>query len=343
MKRITFLDSLKGLTIFFVLWGHSIQNLRDEDDFLNNALFEFIYSFHMPLFFIISGFFFKTSLRKSFKDFTLNKVIQLLLPCISWTLIFAFLYQITLDSDINWTAILNRVINPKEWYYWFLRDLFFSYFLMYVSYKIFKNETLAILFSIIFVLIIPDSFRMQRTFLPFFIIGILLKGNFNWILKKKNVLLCLTGLMFIVSIYFWKGIYTIYRTDFPSIINWQTLSINLSNIDISFFRLCIGAFGGLFFFLLIEKIENQGVFFKKLQSIGKQSLGIYILQLPFLEVFANKYLDFSNINLIMYNFVITPLISFLTLLVCLLIIQIIKKNKVLDLILLGNNSILTGN
>lgn len=82
-QRIEYIDALKGLAIFFVLWGHSLQYLKNEADFFHNPIFEFIYSFHMPLFFMISGFFFNSSLKLNFKEFIYKKTIQLLLPCIA--------------------------------------------------------------------------------------------------------------------------------------------------------------------------------------------------------------------------------------------------------------------
>lgn len=51
-KRIQFVDMAKGLTILLVIVGH-IDTV--------SVLKVSIYSFHMPLFFILSGYFIKTS------------------------------------------------------------------------------------------------------------------------------------------------------------------------------------------------------------------------------------------------------------------------------------------
>lgn len=57
-NRISYIDILKGFGIFFVVFGHvtHIGELRD-----------YIWNFHMPLFFFVSGFLYKPSL--SFRDF----------------------------------------------------------------------------------------------------------------------------------------------------------------------------------------------------------------------------------------------------------------------------------
>lgn len=49
-KRIEYIDFIKGICIFIVVWGHSIQNMGDGNDFWTNPVHEFICSFHMPIF-----------------------------------------------------------------------------------------------------------------------------------------------------------------------------------------------------------------------------------------------------------------------------------------------------
>lgn len=51
-KRILSLDYMKALAIFFVVLGHLIDGVDSSD----NVFRTFIYSLHMPLFFIVSGF-----------------------------------------------------------------------------------------------------------------------------------------------------------------------------------------------------------------------------------------------------------------------------------------------
>jgi len=47
-KRIEWLDVLKGIGIFFVVAGHFYKS--------DDPVLVYIYSFHMPLFFFISGY-----------------------------------------------------------------------------------------------------------------------------------------------------------------------------------------------------------------------------------------------------------------------------------------------
>lgn len=55
-KRGPFIDSLKGIAILLVVIGHVIVAIFGEEQAKYNLVFRICYSFHMPLFMIISGF-----------------------------------------------------------------------------------------------------------------------------------------------------------------------------------------------------------------------------------------------------------------------------------------------
>lgn len=54
--RIIWADSLKGWLILLVILGHAIQSTLAKDCF-DNHLWNLIYSFHMPAFMAVSGWF----------------------------------------------------------------------------------------------------------------------------------------------------------------------------------------------------------------------------------------------------------------------------------------------
>lgn len=58
MKRLIWADALKGILIVLVVLGHSIQAsmMKLGGDFLNDYLWNIIYSFHMPVFIAVSGY-----------------------------------------------------------------------------------------------------------------------------------------------------------------------------------------------------------------------------------------------------------------------------------------------
>lgn len=85
-KRIYSLDFVKLVAIYCVLWGHCIQSLVPEVGSVEGKpVLLYIYSFHMSLFMIVSGYFAIKSVEgKSFKKLIVDKFKQLIIPCISW-------------------------------------------------------------------------------------------------------------------------------------------------------------------------------------------------------------------------------------------------------------------
>ena len=78
--RLRSFDILKLFTIFLVLWGHCIQYFLSSEP-IDEPLYRTIYSFHMPLFMMISGYFAASSMHIRLIDFLKKKSVQLLLPC----------------------------------------------------------------------------------------------------------------------------------------------------------------------------------------------------------------------------------------------------------------------
>ncbi len=100
-KRIDYFDIAKGIGIILMILGHmSLQNR-----YLKN----FIYSFHMPLFFIISGYFFKERDNKQcLKTIFKKLIIPYILTCLC--IIFYKVFRLVLDG--NFSEITNTI---KVW------------------------------------------------------------------------------------------------------------------------------------------------------------------------------------------------------------------------------------
>lgn len=134
-KQIDFISICKGIGIILVVIGH-----------LNIGEYwhQVIYSFHMPLFFFISGYLFKDKYLDNPKDFVLKKVNSLYFPFLKWAMIFLFLHNIFVcfhieegmygikDFLIGGANILlfcnyDPILGPT----WFLRSLFVSLLIFY--------------------------------------------------------------------------------------------------------------------------------------------------------------------------------------------------------------------
>lgn len=88
-KRDVSLDIAKGILIFLVVWGHSIQfgfgyEYGESYQCLDDYIFRAICSFHMPLFMAISGYLYYYSNRKSFKKVVTSRLKSIGIPYLAY-------------------------------------------------------------------------------------------------------------------------------------------------------------------------------------------------------------------------------------------------------------------
>lgn len=97
------IDILKGIGILTVILGHCLTWPSN----VNN----FIYSFHMPLFFLVSGYFFKktASWKLFIKDFK-----RLVLPYL-WVSAIIFIAFMGYDFHDNSFPLLEKIVYPLLW------------------------------------------------------------------------------------------------------------------------------------------------------------------------------------------------------------------------------------
>jgi len=119
----------KSLGIMLMVVGHSG---------CPTGLYHFIYFFHMPLFFFISGYFFNPESTNSKKIFLSRKVKTLWVPFVKWSFIFLLLHNVLFSfrmEEILYTQkdFWQRVFmipfmfgeDPLVGGYWFLNNLFY--------------------------------------------------------------------------------------------------------------------------------------------------------------------------------------------------------------------------
>lgn len=101
------LDYLKAFAIILVVFGHCLRyGLGKGNDIFDNNVMKFIYSFHMPLFMLISGYLFGFSIQKhTLKENFINKIKTLMIPIAIWTI------PITLiDMILDYLLALSETI-----------------------------------------------------------------------------------------------------------------------------------------------------------------------------------------------------------------------------------------
>lgn len=90
-------DFIKGILIILVVIGHAIQALYgiDNKEVWYNPIFNIVYTFHMPLFIFISGYFFSSSLKYSFSILLEKKATRLLVPTFIWSTVILLISKVS--------------------------------------------------------------------------------------------------------------------------------------------------------------------------------------------------------------------------------------------------------
>lgn len=102
-QRDVTIDIVKGMAILFVVIGHLLQ--YNTADGSHGVCFNWIYSFHMPLFMLLSGYVaaFNRDKIKDFHSFICKKAVQLLLPYAFWS----FIINPWILKDLRGTELIS--------------------------------------------------------------------------------------------------------------------------------------------------------------------------------------------------------------------------------------------
>ena len=196
--------------------------MSKNQDFFENPIFKIIYSFHMPLFMLISGYLFYFSLNsgKSFRELFLNKIKRVLVPILSWGILTFIIKEILKFSikDINFNIFVKDIfslLGGIDNMFWFLTTLLFSSLIVLVINKFTKNVELVYFISFILLLFIPDISNMVylKFMYPYYIAGITYNKYKESINKK--VLIYMAIIIFIVLMPLYnKQCYIYIRNEF---------------------------------------------------------------------------------------------------------------------------------
>lgn len=317
---------LKAFAIFLVVLGHTLQYGYNygNNDFYSNYVWAIIYSFHMPLFIMLSGFFASSSLKDSFLVMLEKKISRIWLPAYLWLFIALVLGGALCAYNKSTIYILANYFPPVYNIFWFINALIFCYIIFYCSKKIFKNDIVSSIISSILMILVPFGYINNTNFmLPFFWFGYFFYKYEYRIYKYRKKILCISFIVFIILCAFWTGRFTVYK--YPIIIS-PIQSINYYVIII--YRYAIGLFGSVFFWTCFMCLKNWNKYkcISKLTKCGQYTLIIYILNIICCEIYSRSSLHFFNYhgNLLFYN-TIAVFISILFISIIMSIVFILNK------------------
>ena len=129
--RIVWVDCCKGICIVLVVFGHVTGGLDAAGILADNSIFlalsRWVYLFHMPAFFLLSGILATKSLARPWLSVLRNKTGTLVYPYVLWTWIYltAQLCSSNLANNPPDVARALRLLwEPYGYGLWFLYCLF---------------------------------------------------------------------------------------------------------------------------------------------------------------------------------------------------------------------------
>jgi len=270
VTRDEYIDSLKGVLIFLVVYGHILLGNFPAGS-INCTLKNFIFMFHMPLFIYLSGMFSHIKDRMKYK----KSIVRLL----ETYLFFQFIhYIIPLPHNYGTISVINYIVFPT-WTMWYLVSLISWRIMIYVlgTEVLEKKKKLIILLSLMISLVsgfVPVSlhFSLQRTmgFIFFFVLGYYTKiaEIKDYVKRLPYTIAIAICLMALIGLYFLVGKDLGYITAGSS--NYYVES----NPLIALIMRVISFICAILLSLSIMRLTPSN---KVLADIGKQTLFIYII------------------------------------------------------------------
>ncbi|CAG1772201.1 hypothetical protein BAC3_02409 [uncultured bacterium] len=263
MERNYLLDNAKIILMFLVVFGHELE--LTSNSLLLQTLYLFIYSFHIPMFVLISGMLSKAEL--SSKDIQKN-IVSLLIPLLVLTVFYEAVEYIRYGEFSHYTKNLQ-----PYWLLWFLLSLFFWKLLLPII-QCFKYPVLlSILIGILAGYVEQTGYYLSLsrtfTFLPFFILGYQLKPAFFLRLQTYHKALFIIVLILAITVFS-------YFHDIPSRWFYGSLSytaLNMNEWTAGFIRLGIYGVSFIIGCSVIALLPNRTL---KITVYGERSLYIYI-------------------------------------------------------------------
>ncbi len=334
MKRVVFIYIAKGIGILLVVAGHNWIILASKGE-----LYRIIYSFHIPLFFILAGIFF--NIEKPLGLIIKEKFTSLLIPYFV-TGILALVFSAIFIR--NTTALSKELFGliyatgpHLQWVnLWFLPNLFLVSILCWGCLQLFKHYHLQISAQVfivtVFILIgwltirmfwgmefiwenqpikingLPFSADIALLASAYFLIGYILQ---NWVKNPKNTLV-----IFIIASTLFIGLHLIsnYTTD-----------LNLRRYDMPVIATTLALAGSAMVLIFSKFIENIRIIGKTLAYLGRNSIVILLYHSFFQDILFSILAEYSK------RFFYIGVITFLASVIgSIIVIEIINHTKLLQ-------------
>jgi fucose 4-O-acetylase-like acetyltransferase len=319
-RRLRWIDYAKGVAIFLVVYHHSFIGLESSGVVVNSWLINInmaVYSFRVPLFFILSGVFIHQGfIKRGLAKYVGYRSRILLYPYILWAFLqvtISFFVQPYINFPWRWQSYLYLFYEPKStgqlWYLLALYNASVIYVLLYskVGVRGIGHLIIGIILYLLVPLVIFNS-MLQELFINYIYLsmGVVIS---KFILDKRNtalfsslkLFLCIMPFFIVSQIYWMK-----HEAMNPYFIYYGQSGFNLSwllrteiNMVFYFIIVLIGCVFTINICFILQKYSPIPF----LRVIGYHSLYIYLMHIIFEASIRTIFLHVFNC----YNaFIILP-------------------------------------
>lgn len=348
-RRNPYIDILKGIAIILVVFGHCLQYGSGDDYFYSenyfaNPLFKCIYSFHMPLFAMISGYLFSYSIQKrTAKKILIKQFCSLVIPVVAWTLTITFIDTAANlccgngSLSISWVKDTVRLCLTNLWFLW---GIFWCSLAVILIRTLFRDHIIAYSILLIVLLFVPSRLNSDLyVFLyPYFISGYL----YIYIYKINKNLLCFRAegtrksIKYIVIAAI-AILYCILLANYDYDHYVYTTGVSLLGRDmgrqlgLDTYRWLIGFIGSILVMIVVKlSVSISPKVNKILAYLGTKTMGIYII-----SNYLNTYVLLPLCSKFQLNYICTIIETIVILFLSCIFAFLIGKQKILKKIFLG--------
>ena len=336
------IDILRGTAVLLMVWGHCIQfgsgsEYLQNNVFFQNNIFKFIYTFHMPLFMVLSGYLFNNTIERYSENgwgtcyILKNKLRSLVLPIVTFG-VLSELLQIVKTRHINVAKMTIDFIFGLKDRFWFLGAAFFACMMVLAINRLFGDNLAVYVISVIASMLIPESWGLSLILFvyPHFLFGYLY-GKYNWkeqINCKRYYVIPLMLVIYVICFLCYDEQTYIYIGGLSLLsANWEMVLYR------DLVRFMIGLTGAFLWCELVKKLTDvlPQVIKSIVTIVGQNSIGVYIVS-SYLNLYVLMKItcNFKTINLFLS---VLEMIGVTV--ISMIIIKIIESSNVLNLLLFG--------
>ena len=313
-ERARWVDNIKVIACILVVLGHFYQSMVKSDilpdDYLYNWFDSTIYCFHVPLFFICSGYLYQkySKVRNiaDWKNNVLKKLIALGIPYFvfsfaTWVIKKLFSSSVNTQPEGLWKTLFKNPVPP----YWYLYVLFMI-FLITVTVKDHKQQIIMIILGLIVKLMRCFGFSLGLYFIDktfdcwiWFLLGMSLAIDMIKFLNAANGI--------IIFVVFLMGS-IVYQNEIPYK---------------EFFRFILGLLACYSIISIVYSVYRKGIQNRYFQQCAKYTMPVFLMHTLVAATFRSVLLKLG-ISSALVHIVLGLFISFVGPVLAMLILERIK-------------------